>query len=135
MPIYAYKCASCGHVQDVLMKVTDIKLTICPSCGKETFNKQLTAPGFQLKGSGWYATDFKGGPKPPADDAKQDTKSEAKADTKSDSKSDAKPDTKTDTKPDAKSDAKPTPVAEKKASATTPSTPAPASSAKAADRK
>ena len=63
MPIYAYKCASCGHVQDVLMKVTDIKLTICPSCGKETFNKQLTAPGFQLKGSGWYATDFKNGGK------------------------------------------------------------------------
>lgn len=135
MPIYAYKCASCGHVQDVLMKVTDIKLTICPSCGKETFNKQLTAPGFQLKGSGWYATDFKGGPKPPADDAKQDTKPEAKADTKSDSKSDAKPDTKTNTKPDAKSDAKPTPVAEKKASATTPSTPAPTSGAKAVDRK
>jgi len=107
------------------MKVTDIKLTICPSCGKETFNKQLTAPGFQLKGSGWYATDFKGGPKPPADDA----------DTKSDSKSDAKPDTKTNTKPDAKSDAKPTPVAEKKASATTPSTPAPTSGAKAVDRK
>lgn len=139
MPIYAYKCASCGHVQDVLMKVTDIKLTICPSCGKETFNKQLTAPGFQLKGSGWYATDFKGGPKPPADDAKQDTKSEAKADTKSDSKSDAKLDTnantKTNTKTDAKSDAKPTPVAEKKASATTPSTPAPTSGAKAVDRK
>lgn len=142
MPIYAYKCASCGHAQDILMKVTDLKLTICPSCGKETFNKQLTAPGFQLKGSGWYATDFKGGPKPPADDAKQDTKSEAKADTKSDtksdSKSDAKPDTntKTDTKADAKSDAKPTPAAVKTTSPTTPSTtPAPTSGAKAADRK
>ena len=137
MPIYAYKCASCGHAQDILMKVTDLKLTICPSCGKETFNKQLTAPGFQLKGSGWYATDFKGGPKPPADDAKQDTKSEAKADTKSDSKSDSKPDTntKTDTKADSKSDAKPTPAAVKTTSATTPSTPAPTSGAKAADRK
>ena len=61
MPIYAYKCASCGHAKDVLQKVSDPALTDCPECGKSTFAKQLTAAGFQLKGSGWYATDFKGG--------------------------------------------------------------------------
>ena len=61
MPIYAYKCASCGHAKDVLQKFSDAQLTVCPACGAATFNKQLTAAGFQLKGSGWYATDFKGG--------------------------------------------------------------------------
>ena len=60
MPIYAYKCESCGHAKDVLQKISDAPLTVCPSCGSETFSKQLTAAGFQLKGSGWYATDFKG---------------------------------------------------------------------------
>jgi putative FmdB family regulatory protein len=61
MPIYAYKCGSCGHAKDVLQKMADDPLTDCPACGKPTFSKQLTAAGFQLKGSGWYATDFKGG--------------------------------------------------------------------------
>jgi len=61
MPIYAYKCGSCGHAKDVLQKIADAPLTECPACGKPTFSKQLTAAGFQLKGSGWYATDFKGG--------------------------------------------------------------------------
>ncbi|PIT78867.1 FmdB family zinc ribbon protein [Limnohabitans sp. B9-3] len=61
MPIYAYKCGSCGHAKDVLQKMADDPLTDCPACGKSTFSKQLTAAGFQLKGSGWYATDFKGG--------------------------------------------------------------------------
>ena len=61
MPIYAYKCASCGFAKDVLQKLSDAPLSDCPSCGVSTFNKQLTAAGFQLKGSGWYATDFKGG--------------------------------------------------------------------------
>ena len=61
MPIYAYKCASCGHAKDVLQKISDPALTDCPACGAATFAKQLTAAGFQLKGSGWYATDFKGG--------------------------------------------------------------------------
>ena len=60
MPIYAYKCASCGHAKDVLQKMSDAPLTDCPACGAATFSKQLTAAGFQLKGSGWYATDFKG---------------------------------------------------------------------------
>jgi len=62
MPIYAYRCASCGHAKDVLQKLSDAMLTTCPSCGAESFHKQLTAAGFQLKGSGWYVTDFKGGP-------------------------------------------------------------------------
>jgi putative FmdB family regulatory protein len=61
MPIYAYKCESCGFSKDVLQKMSDPPLSDCPSCGGGTFKKQLTAAGFQLKGSGWYATDFKGG--------------------------------------------------------------------------
>ena len=61
MPIYAYRCTACGHAKDVLQKIADPVLTTCPACGAETFQKQLTAAGFQLKGSGWYATDFKGG--------------------------------------------------------------------------
>ena len=61
MPIYAYKCASCGHAKDVLQKISDPLLAVCPACGAAAFAKQLTAAGFQLKGSGWYATDFKGG--------------------------------------------------------------------------
>src|SRR5215510_8442725 len=70
MPIYAYRCASCGHAKDVLQKLSDPPLTVCPSCGAEAFAKQVTAAGFQLKGSGWYATDFKGnGAKKPADGA------------------------------------------------------------------
>jgi putative FmdB family regulatory protein len=61
MPIYAYKCESCGHSKDVLQKMSDAPLTDCPQCGAATFKKQLTAAGFQLKGSGWYVTDFRGG--------------------------------------------------------------------------
>ena len=61
MPIYAYKCGSCGHAKDVLQKISDPVLTVCPACGAESFAKQLTAAGFQLKGSGWYATAFRGG--------------------------------------------------------------------------
>lgn len=60
MPIYAYKCESCGHAKDVLQKISDAPLTDCPACGAAVFKKQLTAAGFQLKGSGWYATDFRG---------------------------------------------------------------------------
>jgi putative FmdB family regulatory protein len=66
MPIYAYKCESCGHAKDVLQKISDAPLTQCPACGQNTFAKQLTAAGFQLKGSGWYATDFRGGSGAPA---------------------------------------------------------------------
>lgn len=61
MPIYAYKCESCGHAKDVLQKVSDEPLSVCPACGAPTFRKQLTAAGFQLKGTGWYVTDFRNG--------------------------------------------------------------------------
>ena len=61
MPIYAYKCGACGHAKDVLQKISDAPLTDCPACGAASFAKQITAAGFQLKGSGWYATDFRGG--------------------------------------------------------------------------
>lgn len=61
MPIYAYQCGTCGHAKDVLQKMSDAPLTDCPACGAQTFTKQLTAAGFQLKGSGWYVTDFRGG--------------------------------------------------------------------------
>ena len=74
MPIYAYKCESCGHAKDVLQKMSDVPLVDCPQCGAATFKKQLTAAGFQLKGSGWYVTDFR--------DAKSDGKSDSKSDGK-----------------------------------------------------
>jgi putative FmdB family regulatory protein len=61
MPIYAYRCESCGHAKDVLQKMSDPVLSTCPACGAESFKKQVTAAGFQLKGSGWYVTDFRGG--------------------------------------------------------------------------
>ena len=61
MPIYAYRCSQCGHAKDVLQKMSDAQLTTCPACHQETFSKQITAAGFQLKGSGWYVTDFRGG--------------------------------------------------------------------------
>ena len=72
MPIYAYRCDSCGARKDVLQKVSDAALTTCPECGAESFRKELTAPAFQLKGSGWYVTDFRDNGKPkdkPAGDA------------------------------------------------------------------
>ena len=61
MPIYAYKCESCGFSKDVLQKMSDTLLSVCPQCNVSSFKKQLTAAGFQLKGSGWYVTDFRGG--------------------------------------------------------------------------
>jgi putative FmdB family regulatory protein len=64
MPIYEYRCDACGFQKEFLQKMSDATLTTCPECKKETFSKMLSAAGFQLKGSGWYATDFKGGAKP-----------------------------------------------------------------------
>ncbi|MFC5472849.1 FmdB family zinc ribbon protein [Paraherbaspirillum soli] len=61
MPIYAYRCEACGFAKDVLQKMSDAPLTDCPSCEKDAFRKQVTAAGFQLKGTGWYVTDFRGG--------------------------------------------------------------------------
>lgn len=89
MPIYAYKCESCGHAKDVLQKLSDAPLTVCPDCGAESFKKQVTAAGFQLKGSGWYATDFRGGTTASAA-PEADGKTESKTDGKTDGKADAK---------------------------------------------
>jgi len=61
MPIYAYKCESCGHAHDALQKISDAPLRDCPACGQSALVKQVTAAGFQLKGSGWYVTDFRNG--------------------------------------------------------------------------
>jgi putative FmdB family regulatory protein len=80
MPIYAYKCGSCGHAKDVLQKISDDPLTVCPACGAPTFSKQVTAAGFQLKGSGWYATDFKGGASAPAADKPAEKSADKPAD-------------------------------------------------------
>ena len=74
MPIYAYKCESCGHAKDVLQKMSDAPLVDCPACGAPAFKKQLTSAGFQLKGSGWYVTDFRDG-KGGGDKAKDSEKS------------------------------------------------------------
>lgn len=72
MPIYAYRCSQCGFEKDVLQKLSDLPLSTCPECRAESFSKQLTAAGFQLKGSGWYQTDFKSGAKPAAKAATPD---------------------------------------------------------------
>ncbi|PID46253.1 MAG: transcriptional regulator [Proteobacteria bacterium] len=63
MPIYEYQCAKCGHVEEVIQKVSDAPLTICPSCNEPELHKQVTAAGFRLSGGGWYETDFKSGNK------------------------------------------------------------------------
>jgi putative FmdB family regulatory protein len=93
MPIYEYRCSLCGAEQEVLQKVSEPPLTQCPSCGKPGLQKRLTAAGFQLKGSGWYATDFKGG-----GSKKPEEKKTEKTETKTDTKTDTKPDSKTETK-------------------------------------
>ena len=105
MPIYEYRCSSCGHQQEFLQKVSDAPMTVCTGCGQATFSKMLTAAGFQLKGSGWYATDFKNRGAPPA--AKGEAKAGAKTEAGGDSKADAKGESKAESKGDAKGDAKP----------------------------
>jgi putative FmdB family regulatory protein len=76
MPIYAYRCAACGHTKDLLRKLSDPPLAECPACGEPRFEKQVTAAGFQLKGSGWYATDFRNPPVAPASGKPEEGKSE-----------------------------------------------------------
>ena len=116
MPIYEYRCADCGFQEEYLRKVSEPPLTVCPSCGKPKFEKLLSAAGFHLKGSGWYATDFKGGAKPAKDKAEQkpEAKSEAKSDAKPDSKGESKTDSKADAKPDSKGESKTDSKAESK---------------------
>ena len=96
MPIYEYRCQACGHQEEFLQRVNEPPFTECPVCHKPTFQKLLSAAGFQLKGSGWYATDFKNKSSQPA---------EKKTDDKSESKSDAKPEKKTEPKTESKSEA------------------------------
>jgi putative FmdB family regulatory protein len=92
MPIYAYRCSACGHAQDVLQKISDPLLTVCPACGQSTYAKQVTAAGFQLKGSGWYVTDFRDGNKgaaaPKPGDAPAEKGTEKAADKATDKASD-----------------------------------------------
>jgi putative FmdB family regulatory protein len=77
MPIYEYHCHACEHSFDKRQKISDPPLTVCPACGKNTVDKLVSAAGFQLKGTGWYVTDFKDKKQPKAD--KADTKSQKKA--------------------------------------------------------
>ena len=91
MPIYEYRCLDCGFQDEFLQKVTEPQMTVCPSCGKETFRKLVSAAGFQLKGSGWYATDFKNSGSKPAQSggAKAEAKTETKTETSGATKADA----------------------------------------------
>ena len=95
MPIYAYKCSACGHAKDVLQKMSDPVLTDCPQCGAKAFSKQVTAAGFQLKGSGWYVTDFRSGSNGAPAQGKTDAQGES-------APSDAKTEVKTEAKTDSK---------------------------------
>jgi len=111
MPIYAYRCETCGFQQDVLQKMSDPRLVTCPSCGHPTLQKQVTAAGFQLKGSGWYVTDFR---HPAAKDGAKAGKSEEGGHT--DAKDDAPtPEVKTDAAaPTTTATTVPTPASESK---------------------
>jgi putative FmdB family regulatory protein len=135
MPFYEYECSSCRYYSEVLQKITDKPLKKCPSCGKNTFKKLISAPVFRLKGSGWYETDFKtdkdnkrnlaGGDKDEAPaktetaTAATDGKTESKADAKADAKADGKSDAKTEGKSAGKGEAAPSSAAPKAPAATT----------------
>lgn len=106
MPIYEYRCASCGFQNEYLQRVSDPRLTECPCCGKATFNKLVTAAGFQLKGSGWYVTDFKNNgvkAKTGKDEKSGESQSE-KAEPKKEEKTESKKEEKTESKKEDKSD-------------------------------
>ena len=95
MPIYEYRCTDCGFQDEYLQRVSEPTLTDCPSCGKPAFRKLVSAAGFQLKGSGWYATDFKGAGKAAA---KADAQGAAKPESKTEAKSEAKAEPKAEAK-------------------------------------
>lgn len=131
MPIYEYRCSSCGHQQEFLQRLSDATLTVCTACGKPTFNKMLTAAGFQLKGSGWYATDFRNSGAAPAKAADSkgatqpgETGGGPAAEGKSEAKAEGKAEGKADAKTDSKAEGKPAPKADSGASAPGPSAPA-----------
>jgi putative FmdB family regulatory protein len=106
MPIYEYRCSGCGFQKEYLQKLSEPPVSVCPSCNKATFAKMLTAAGFQLKGSGWYATDFKGGAKAKPAETKADAgaKAEGKTETKSEAKSETKTESKTESKTETKNE-------------------------------
>ncbi|OGI47813.1 MAG: transcriptional regulator [Candidatus Muproteobacteria bacterium RIFCSPHIGHO2_01_FULL_65_16] len=80
MPIYEYRCEGCGHELEVMQKFSDAALVDCPACGKAALKKRVSAAGFQLKGSGWYATDSKkGGKKTESSDSSSEGKSKTKS--------------------------------------------------------
>jgi putative FmdB family regulatory protein len=106
MPIYEYRCGECGHQEEHLQKISEKPLSKCPACGKKAYKKLLSAAGFQLKGSGWYATDFKTTAKKPSD-KKTDLKADSKVDAKADSKTESKAEAKTESKPETKKTATP----------------------------
>ena len=127
MPIYEYRCSSCGHELEALQKLSDAPLTNCPSCHADALVKLVSAGGFQLKGSGWYATDFKGsGAKPGAKKDGADSAAESKAEGKGEAASESKAEAKTESRTDSKTESK----AETKAATPAPSsgTGAPSSS-------
>ena len=88
MPIYEYRCGQCGFQKEFMQRMSDAPLTDCPQCGKRSFNKLVSAAGFQLKGTGWYATDFKNSAAKPAAKPEAKAKSEAKAEAKAEAKQD-----------------------------------------------
>jgi putative FmdB family regulatory protein len=88
MPIYEYRCEACGRQQEILQKMSDAPLTVCPECGEPRLVKMVTAAGFQLKGSGWYATDFR---QPAQSKTKAADKPAAKSEDKAASKAEDKP--------------------------------------------
>ena len=106
MPLYEYRCSSCGHQQEFLQKWSDAPIVVCTSCGKESFQKMLTAAGFQLKGSGWYATDFKNSGAKPATKTSVAT-SEVKSEVKSDATSEPKSESTSESKSAGSKDAAP----------------------------
>ena len=101
MPIYGYICKSCEHRFDVLQKMSDDPLVHCPDCGEPSLQKELSAPKFRLKGSGWYETDFKTGNKRNLHGGESSGKADSKPDSKPDSKADGKSGAKSDSKADA----------------------------------
>ena len=104
MPIYEYRCSKCGHALEALQRLADAPLSECPACHTSALVKQVSAAGFQLKGSGWYVTDFRGG----AGGKSAESGDKAKADGKPDAKPDVKPEggSKTESTPATKSDTK-----------------------------
>ena len=92
MPIYDYKCSNCGHQVEIIQKISDKPLKICPKCGKSCFKKLISAPSFRLKGGGWYETDFKTGKKKNISSYESSKSDKSTETSKTNSKKDSKQD-------------------------------------------